>query len=194
MKSVIFFDFFGVISSEVAPIWFEKHFPADEAKRIKAELVHISDLGTITEDEMFTNIARFMGMNKDDISREWYELAVINTEVVDFIVSLKERFPIYLLSNATATFIRRVLSENGLYRLFDGVFISAEEHLAKPNPAFFAAALQRFGVKAEDAVMIDDNAENIKGAMGAGITGVVFKGVEDLKAELGALCVLEDGI
>ena len=37
-KKLIVFDFFGVISSEIAPVWLRKYFNEEDAKRIKAEM------------------------------------------------------------------------------------------------------------------------------------------------------------
>ena len=39
MEKVILFDFFGVISSEVSPIWFKRYFNEEAAKIVKEEIM-----------------------------------------------------------------------------------------------------------------------------------------------------------
>ncbi len=103
-----------------------------------------------------------------------WEIIRINEELRAFILRLRERYPVYLLSNAMSSFLRRILEENDLYPLFDRVFISAEMKLAKPSPDFFRAVLDALSLSPEDVVMIDDNARNLAGAREAGIDGILF--------------------
>lgn len=45
----------------------------------------------------------------------------------------------------------------------------------KPEPEVFAAVLDRYGVRADDAFFVDDLSENIAGAVSVGITGHLFE-------------------
>jgi 2-haloacid dehalogenase len=45
-------------------------------------------------------------------------------------------------------------------------------------------ALQRFGIKAEETVFIDDNPNNVAAANALGITGILFEGKENLEEKL----------
>ncbi|GIX31080.1 MAG: haloacid dehalogenase [Porticoccaceae bacterium] len=65
-----------------------------------------------------------------------------------------------------------------------GAFVAALEYAAdiravitgKPSPAFFAAALERLGVAAEEAVMVGDDLESdVGGAQAVGIRGVLVQ-------------------
>jgi len=183
MKKYIFFDFFGVISSEIAPIWFRRHFTAAEADRIKSEIVAPADLGLVSEAEMFRQLSERMGIPAEQIANEWQDLIFINAPLVSFIQKLKEQYPVYLLSNAIAPFIRRILESHNLYGLFDSIFISSEMGCAKPDRAFFDIVLDTLNVSAEDAVFIDDNLSNIKGAALAGIDGILFSENQSFKLE-----------
>ena len=55
--------------------------------------------------------------------------------------------------------------------------ISSQIKIRKPYEGFFNAALEKFNVKAEDCLFIDDLAENVEGAKECGIAGFVFKGI-----------------
>jgi putative hydrolase of the HAD superfamily len=67
-----------------------------------------------------------------------------------------------------------VLERTGLRPLVDAVVISAELGVAKPDPAIFAAALERLGVAAGDALHVGDSVEHdVAGARAAGIDAVL---------------------
>ena len=65
--------------------------------------------------------------------------------------------------------------------------ISGIERVMKPDPRIFQLALQRFGIKAEETVFIDDNPNNVAAANALGITGILFEGKEQLERDLTAL-------
>ncbi|MCR4565154.1 MAG: HAD-IA family hydrolase, partial [Bacteroidales bacterium] len=48
------------------------------------------------------------------------------------------------------------------------------EGVKKPDPAFFKILLERFHLKAEECVFIDDNEKNVEGARALGFTGIRF--------------------
>lgn len=184
LKKVILFDFFGVICSEVSPVWFRRHFDESEAVAIKNDIVAKGDLGIISEDDVFTRISERTGVPAEDIRREWEESSFINGELVEYIRRLRVHAPIYLLSNAIGSFLRRILDKNELWSLFDRVFISSDLGIAKPTPEFFTKVLSHIGAEASDAVMIDDNPSNIAGASAAGVDGIIFTSNQTLKSEL----------
>ena len=178
MKKVILFDFFGVISSEIAPIWFRRYFSEEEAKRIKEQVVAPADLGKRSEDEMFTLAALSCGVDKETVKRDWYGLAKINFELVDFIKKAKKKYPVYLLSNAQDTFLKTIIYKNKLEDLFEKTFISGEIGLAKPDVNYFKYCLSAIGKDPAECVMIDDNPNNIAAAKEVGIDGIVFSNNE----------------
>ena len=183
MKKVVLFDFFGVIGHELSPVWFRRHFADEVADSVKYRLVDPGDLGQISEDEMFANISAETGVAAEQIRREWMDMVSINEKLVEFIKNARKSYPVYLLSNALSGFLREILDKNSLWELFDGVFISAELHLAKPDPEFFRECLKKIGVPAAEAVMIDDNAKNLEGARSVGIDTILFRDNESFEKE-----------
>jgi putative hydrolase of the HAD superfamily len=66
-----------------------------------------------------------------------------------------------------------VLARTGLAPLLDGAVISAQEGVAKPDPAIFRRALAVAGVAAGEAVHVGDTAEvDIAGALAAGVRAI----------------------
>ena len=62
--------------------------------------------------------------------------------------------------------------------LFDGVVISAEVGMHKPQPEIFALGAERAGVAPEECVFVDDLRENCEGAEAVGMTAVLHRGAD----------------
>ena len=62
--------------------------------------------------------------------------------------------------------------------LFDGVVISGEVGLHKPEPDIFRMGAERVGLKPEDCVFVDDLRENCAGAERVGMTPVLHRGAD----------------
>lgn len=183
-KKLIIFDFFGVMSSEVAPTWLRKYFDEDNAIRIKKEIVSRVDSGEISEDELNNELGILANIPADTVKKEWMEIVKINDSLVDFIKSIKNDYKIALLSNASNTFLTRILNKyNYLYELFDFIVISSDVKMVKPDAEIFNFLLDKVGVRAEDSLMIDDNANNLDGAKYAGIEGILYKDMESFRQE-----------
>jgi epoxide hydrolase-like predicted phosphatase len=68
--------------------------------------------------------------------------------------------------------------------LFDGVVISAEVGMHKPQPEIFLLGARRAGVPPADCVFVDDLRENCDGAEAVGMTAVLHRGAEGTLARL----------
>ena len=69
----------------------------------------------------------------------------------------------------------QIVSALGLDRWVDFVLASGAEGLAKPDPAFFSAALARAGVQPHEAIMVGDSFRaDVVGSRAAGMTGVLL--------------------
>lgn len=93
--------------------------------------------------------------------------------VVDW--TLDAGFHVYLLSNAGWDVSRNRQIIPRIER-FHGVMISVEEGLIKPNAAIYQRLTDRYGLKPEECLFIDDNPANIEAARKLGWQGLVFDG------------------
>jgi 2-haloacid dehalogenase len=66
----------------------------------------------------------------------------------------------------------------------DGVVISGEVGVGKPDPGMFRELLSRFGLKAEETAFIDDSDLNIATAASLGIVAVPFVDAATLRGDL----------
>jgi len=67
---------------------------------------------------------------------------------------------------------------------FEGIVVSGEEKTRKPFPEIYNTALSRYNITAKNALFIDDNLRNIKGAEALGISGIHFKNPSKLVEQL----------
>lgn len=71
-----------------------------------------------------------------------------------------------------------------ILQLIDNYVVSGDVKLIKPDPRIFQLILQRFDLKAEETIFIDDNPNNVAAAQNLGIHGIAFQGAENLRNEL----------
>ena len=68
--------------------------------------------------------------------------------------------------------------------LFDGIIISGEVGLNKPDAAIYRLGAQRVGLPPEECVFVDDLRENCEGAEAVGMTAVLHRGADGTVPEL----------
>jgi epoxide hydrolase-like predicted phosphatase len=78
-----------------------------------------------------------------------------------------------------------------LEELFDGIVISGEVGLHKPQPEIFELGAERIGVPVAECVFVDDLKENIAGAEAVGMAGILHRGAESTVPELERLLGVE---
>lgn len=102
-------------------------------------------------------------------------------ENVKLIKPLKEKYGVYGLTNWSAETIPLAMKRYDFFNDMDGIVVSGEEKLIKPDPALYEILLDRFGLKAEESLFIDDNAANIETARQMGFHTMHFTGEENLE-------------
>jgi len=76
------------------------------------------------------------------------------------------------------------------FNWFEGIVVSGEEKLIKPDPRLYVRLLERYRVDPARAVFIDDSLKNVEAAIALGIHGIHFRSPSALRDELTALGVL----
>ena len=98
-------------------------------------------------------------------------------ETVEIFRQLKEsgKYKIYALTNWQVGLFDIALVRYNFLHWFDGRVVSGEEKMRKPFPEFYNLLLNRYYVKAEEALFIDDNLRNVKAAEELGIKSIHFQ-------------------
>ncbi|WP_299554947.1 HAD family phosphatase [Seonamhaeicola sp.] len=93
-------------------------------------------------------------------------------------------FKVVALTNWSAETFPIALDRFEFLQWFEGIIVSGEEKTRKPFDDIYHLTLNRFDIKAENAIFIDDNARNIEAANNLGINGIRFKSPEQLIVDL----------
>ena len=101
-----------------------------------------------------------------------------------------KRYKIYALTNWQAGLFDIALVRYNFLHWFDGRVVSGEEKTRKPFPEFYQRLLNRYNVKAGEAIFIDDNFRNVQAAEKLGIRSIHFESPQQLRKELNSLNLL----
>lgn len=110
---------------------------------------------------------------------------------VEILAALKRRaVPLYALTNWSAETYPHAVERFEFLTWFDGILVSGEVGLIKPDPAIFRLLFERFAIRPAEAVYIDDNADNVAAAAALGMRAIRFTAPGALAEELAALGLL----
>ncbi len=155
----------------------------------QSDLVEQVELGEITPQEYYEAIKPKLGLRlrMDEVSRMWSDIFELMPEGVALVRGVRGVTK-YLLSNTNPAHVEWALGRwPDLFDCYDGVFLSHELGLRKPDPAIYRAVMRASGRQGAEHVFVDDLAANVEAARGLGWRGVVFESAEQVVAELGRL-------
>lgn len=92
--------------------------------------------------------------------------------------------PLYCLTNFSSAKFELTRRCFDIFALFDGIVVSGEIGLVKPDPAIFRHLLQRFRLSAGQCLFVDDAPANVEGARAAGMRSHLFRSAAALAREL----------
>lgn len=106
---------------------------------------------------------------------------------VSWIEGLKAQgLNVYLLSNYPKELFT-LHTEKGLFPFLekvDGKVVSGFIKMVKPNADIYGHLMEKYQLKAEESVFLDDRTENIEAAVALGMKGIVVKSYEQASADL----------
>ncbi len=98
---------------------------------------------------------------------------------IDIVNRLAEKdMPLYALTNFSQEKWPTFAHEYKFTDHFNGVVVSGEEKLVKPDLKIFDVTIKRFGLKPSQTLFVDDRLDNIRAAEAAGLIGHLFEGPE----------------
>ncbi len=138
------------------------------------------DHGTIDEEEAISlccqRLPSHLHQPARSIIERWCDDIPAIEGMEELVKEAKQAgYSLYLLSNTSKRFHQFRQHINAL-QYFDGVFISADWKLLKPDPEIYRAFCQHFELDPGTCLFIDDMPSNIYGAKMAGMNGIVFHG------------------
>ena len=106
-------------------------------------------------------------------------------ESIDILKKLKDKnYECYVLSNWSAETFAGMTDDYPFLKLFDGLLISGEDKLIKPDHAIYQLARDRFNLNPEETVFIDDKRENIEAAKGLDFKTIHLTDPKNIEIEI----------
>jgi 2-haloacid dehalogenase len=93
-------------------------------------------------------------------------------------------YKIYALTNWSAETFVIAKQRFEFLNWFDGIVVSGDEKMRKPQLEFYQLLLNRYHVNAEECLFIDDNYRNILAARELGIASIHFTSAATLEQQL----------
>lgn len=93
---------------------------------------------------------------------------------VDILRNLKGNYKLYGLTNWSAETLPIAKRMYDFFEVFDGIVVSGEEKLVKPDEKIYIILLERYGINAVESLYIDDSYDNIVTANRLGFKTVHF--------------------
>lgn len=146
------------------------------------------DRGTIEEDVAINNIiTRNMELEEDIKAAfdNWYDILIEMKETVEILKKLKdEGYKIYYLSNFHKAAFKVMVDKYEFFKLFDGGVVSYEEKILKPESEIYLKLADKYSLKLQECLFLDDTDENVQAATNLGMKGIVFQNIDEVKKDI----------
>jgi 2-haloacid dehalogenase len=198
--TTVVFDLGGVLIDWDARYLYRKLLPSDEAVEAFFAETEIfawnarQDAGRpISEavaslSEEFPHHAELIAAFYD---RWWETVGGPIEESVAILRSLRDDgVRLYALTNWSGETFPMARQAFDFLSWFEGIVVSGEERVIKPDPQIYQVLFDRHDIEAADAVFIDDSKPNVDAAAGLGMTALHFSSPQQLRDDLGRLGLL----
>ena len=201
IKAVIF-DFGRVISAQ-KPVSLFRAYESDlgltpgTINQIMFESQAWRDalVGRISATEFWGAIGPALGLEScrmvDEFRKRYHADESINKDVLRLIRRLHGVYKLAVLSNHPPG-LAEWLSDWKILDLFDVVYCSGDEGMAKPEPAVYNLTLKRLGALPHETIFIDDTIGHVKAAQSLGIHAILFTESAQLELELNRLLTMHN--
>ncbi|MFI8390445.1 HAD family hydrolase [Streptomyces sp. NPDC085540] len=159
----------------------------------RPELLDSAVTGRISDEQWRRRVAEDLAevcgsvARAQDLVSGWAALTGrVDTAVLEILTAIRSRVPVVLVSNAT-TRLEADLTALGLADAFDAVVNTARAGVAKPDHRVFEAAAGAVGAELRRCLFIDDTPGRVAAAQAAGLTGIHYRHVDQLRNATAAL-------
>lgn len=136
------------------------------------------DRGTISLDSAINNAQQRSSLNPEKIARVYLDTPASLEALTDSVAAIHEAsaagVPLYVLSNMQQHSWEHLSNEFDFWSCFQGLVISYQIKLVKPEPAIYEHLLAAHQLKASETIFIDDMPVNIEAAKQVGLQGRVL--------------------
>lgn len=128
----------------------------------------------------------------DELLRFWFVAeGFMDKRLINFVRRLKNKnIPCYLATNQEKYRTEYLKKDLGLDKIFNGIFSSAYLGCKKPEAIFYEKVFMsigdKFSLKTEEAVFVDDDVKNIEGAANFGFQTFLYQNFESFDSAIKA--------
>lgn len=190
-KAVIF-DFGNVIINiEFQRIYqtfakFTSKSPAYIEKKItEDQIFRRYESGQFTDEEFREVIRQTLGfpLSDHEVDTAWNAILLdIPSDRIDLINNIRQKYPVYLLSNtnnihitASNNYLKKTHGIRNLENLFDKLYLSYEMGLWKPDAEIYYEVLRANKLQPNEVIFFDDNLHNIESAKAIGMQTILVE-------------------
>ena len=196
IKNIVF-DFGGVLVDWNPRYFYRNIFQTEEEMEYFLTNVCTPEWNTRTDSEMtFAEAIEMLVPKFPQYEREirlywdgWLDM--LHAEIHESILmkeSLRaDGYKLYGLTNWSAETMPRAMTKFGFMKGLDGMIVSGEEGIKKPDEKIFRLLLERYNLRPEETVFFDDHIENVIAAREIGIHGIHFKDAAQAERDLNLL-------
>ena len=193
MITVVFFDFGGVLAEEGfrdGLLAIARHHGLDPQEFLKTAVDLTFNQGFVTgklDVKMYWQMLREKtGIHAPDdaLSHEVLSRFTVRPWMLDIVKKLKQASTRVAILSDQTKWLDEFAKKHGFFQLFERIFNSYYLGMCKRDLALFDYVVAEMGVKPEEALLIDDNQENIERAKQRGLQGILFQTRESFESEL----------
>ncbi|MBO5071211.1 MAG: HAD family phosphatase [Roseburia sp.] len=138
----------------------------------------VSDRSVLSPEDM---LAKFISNNpayEKEIRTFWENIHLPAEQYAytrPWLKAMKAKgYGVYILSNYAYWTYLHTQEALSFLEDADGALFSFEDHLLKPEPEIYLTLCERFGLKPEECIFLDDHQENADGAKAVGMEAICF--------------------
>lgn len=143
------------------------------------------ETGQFTDEEFREVIRQTLGfpLSDHEVDTAWNAILLdIPTERIELINKIRQKYPVYLLSNtnnihitASNNYLKKNHGVSSLNQLFDQLFLSYEMGMWKPDAEIYNHVLKKLKLQPNETLFFDDNLHNIESAKKLGMQTVLVE-------------------
>jgi len=151
------------------------------------------DEGRLNTDQFVASCIDQLELNvsADEFIAIWNGMFCENPGMEELLVKIKQRYPIYVLSDTNPLHFEYCRETFPLLKHVDEFILSYEIGVRKPDSAMFGAALKKAGSSADKTLFADDRKEIIKGARKQGFQSLLYRDAAGFERDLSDWGLLE---
>ena len=155
---------------------------------VRSKLWNEFDRGALPEDEILAAFLAAAPNCKSQVIALWNNLGECIKRYdysMEWIETLKnEGYNVYFLSNYPFRIYEQSKEQLAFIEKMDGGIFSYQIKFTKPEPEIFTALFEKYNLKPEECVFLDDNQRNVEAAQELGMNVIQFTEYEKAAEEL----------